>query len=236
MPLRHQPASLIDSFAAAAASQLAKTACKHGHPLTGSNLVIRTEGNRVRRRCAVCLRIKNTVGTQLGADTVAKLKAGLAAGLPISHLVCTRTSKSRVTTNWAGLRRLRMEDPAFDALVRRAITSHTPDHSSRRRPLKGAIAAQPSEIYTAIDKVLPRSLPDQIRQEAMSDMMLAVLEQQTTLAEACTNRRQYVAQAYRMFPIDNPKFGGAKLVSLDEIIFDGSRNTRGDLVSVGLWT
>jgi hypothetical protein len=38
-----------------------------------------------------------------------------------------------------------------------------------------------------------------------------------------------------MLPIKHRKFGSARLVSLDEVLFEDGSATRGDTVSRGLW-
>jgi hypothetical protein len=38
-----------------------------------------------------------------------------------------------------------------------------------------------------------------------------------------------------MFPTNFAKFGDARLVSLDEVLFEGGTMTRGDNVSQSLW-
>lgn len=45
----------------------------------------------------------------------------------------------------------------------------------------------------------------------------------------------YIAAHNRMFPPKFAKFGNAKLVSLDEVMFEDGSITRGDTVSRGLW-
>jgi hypothetical protein len=44
-----------------------------------------------------------------------------------------------------------------------------------------------------------------------------------------------VTAHYRMFPTNFAKFGDARLVSLDEVMYDDGTATRGDTVSRGLW-
>ena len=45
----------------------------------------------------------------------------------------------------------------------------------------------------------------------------------------------YVAELKRLYPTKYAKFGDARLVSLDEVMFDDGTATMGDTVSRGLW-
>ncbi|NEU97538.1 hypothetical protein [Bradyrhizobium uaiense] len=55
---------------------------------------------------------------------------------------------------------------------------------SRGPTLTGIIAAQPHEIFTAIDQIVPRGLDYDRRKEVVSEMILAVLEGELNLADA----------------------------------------------------
>jgi hypothetical protein len=47
--------------------------------------------------------------------------------------------------------------------------------------------------------------------------------------------KQFITDHNRIFPTNFAKFGDARLVSLDELMFEDGSATRGDTVSRGLW-
>src|ERR1700722_19722451 len=47
--------------------------------------------------------------------------------------------------------------------------------------------------------------------------------------------KQFITDHNRIFPTSFAKFGDARLVSLDELMFEDGSATRGDTVSRGLW-
>jgi hypothetical protein len=47
--------------------------------------------------------------------------------------------------------------------------------------------------------------------------------------------KPFITDHNRIFPTNFAKFGGARLVSLDELMFEDGSATRGDTVSRGLW-
>ena len=46
---------------------------------------------------------------------------------------------------------------------------------------------------------------------------------------------EYISIQNTVFPVMYRKFGNSRLVSLDEVMFEGGTTTRGDTVSHGLW-
>lgn len=97
--------------------------------------------------------------------------------------------------------------------------------------LTGIIAAPSHEIFTVIDRCVPRYLDFHKRKDVMQDMMLAVLEGRLALEDAPRRYREFLRLADHMFPT---KFAPR---SIDEPAFrsTGSRMPLIETLSEGLW-
>lgn len=58
----------------------------------------------------------------------------------------------------------------------------------------------PEQVLVAVDSVIPRSLPRQVRDEVRSEMLLAHVEGNLPINELGAMCRDYVAKVYGMFP------------------------------------
>lgn len=81
--------------------------------------------------------------------------------------------------------------------------------------------------------MLPANFPG--RDDVVSDIFEAMLDGSLPREDVKTRVQTYITAHNRMFPTNFAKFGDARLVSLDEVLFDDGRATRGDTVSRGLW-
>lgn len=75
----------------------------------------------------------------------------------------------------------------------------------RNRPLS------PEELVVAVDSVIPKFLPRQVRDEARSEMLLAHLEGDLAIGDFGERCREFVTKVYGLFP------DKGALVSLDAI-------------------
>lgn len=235
-----------------------QTHCKFGHPLSGSN--IRFEGPVRRfRRCLACQRRQEANPPLPTAETIEAVKAALVGGKTIS-LICNGVFDGKVGVaepilQFRNLKRYRTLNPDFDEFVREATTKNRTTNHLRRYPsvrrrrelvvprvslrgptLTGVIAGPSHEIFTVVDRAVPRNLDFETRKEVMSEMMLAILEGKLTLEEAPRRYREFLRITNRMFPTQYAKFGNSLLLSLDEAMFDNGGGRRGDNVTHNLWT
>ena len=87
---------------------------------------------------------------------------------------------------------------------------------------------------TRILGMVPAGLPADVRDDIAQSIMLALLEGSLQRDQVGARVRQFIAEHNRRFPTKFAKFGDSPLVSLDEVMFDGGRATRGDTVSRAL--
>jgi hypothetical protein len=232
-----------------------QTHCKFGHPLSGSN--VRTEGpGRRFRRCLACQKRQEASPPLPTAETIEAVTAALNGGKTITqicHGVLDGKAVAEPILQFRNLKRYRVLNQDYDRFIREASAKNkTLDHlrrypaASRRKliqpsslvrgpTLTGVIAGPSHEIFTVVDRAVPRNLDFETRKEVMSEMMLAILEGKLTLEEAPLRYREFLRITNRMFPTQYAKFGGSPLVSLDESLFDNGSGTRGDIVTRALW-
>jgi hypothetical protein len=81
--------------------------------------------------------------------------------------------------------------------------------------------------------MIPASNPhrDDIVARIFEDWLDGSLER----ADVSARVKNYITEHNRLFPTNFAKFGSARLVSLDEVLFEDGSTTRGDNVSRGLW-
>lgn len=232
--------------------------CKHGHDISAVGVRINTRGSAECRECLRTTRLKYrnaNLEQQRAAnrDRAARRRKALRengelrsgyvrrvierfSDADVAMIISAAQSTGRAINPIDGASRWSVKAfLQFSPDVRRRVEVAKQAFVRSPAGLTGQIAAQPHDVFTAIDRALPRSIPDQIRQEAMSEMMLAVLEGNITLIEACARSREFISASYKMFPTSFAKFGSARLLSLDETVFEDGSATRSDFVSQGLW-
>ncbi|MCC8937437.1 hypothetical protein H8A99_13380 [Bradyrhizobium sp. Arg68] len=100
--------------------------------------------------------------------------------------------------------------------------------------LTGIIAAQPHEVYTTIDQIVPRGLDYDRRKEIVSEMILAVLEGELNLADAKAAYPRFLTASYRQFSYK--AFGDIRSpVPLDAPAYLDGTMLRVETVSESLW-
>jgi hypothetical protein len=105
----------------------------------------------------------------------------------------------------------------------------------RWRPLeeRTRIIRDQNNDYRKILAMLPANFPD--KDDVISDIFEALSNGSLQRTDVGARVKHYVTAHYRMFPTNFAKFGDARLVSLDEVLFEGGTMTRGDNVSQSLW-
>jgi hypothetical protein len=83
--------------------------------------------------------------------------------------------------------------------------------------------------------MIPRHLPEDVRDEIVQSIFLAILEKRLRFDDVRTRIGEFVTAHNRMFPTQYAKFGDSPLVSLDEVLFDDGATTRGDTITRGFW-
>lgn len=233
------------------------THCKFGHPLSGENLYI-APGRR-ERKCMACTKLRYSTPRPPTDEQIQRATELLNGGNSL-NLVCTGKIAGQLVQaplfSYRKLKFYRAQNPEFDLLVKSATADSNsraqlrrwklnpvrsrriivPRTLTRQPTLTGIIAGRSHEIFTAVDRAVPRNLDFETRKEVMSEMMLAILEGKLTLEEAPFRYREFLRITNRMFPTQYAKFGNSLLLSLDEPIFDDGSGRRGDNVTHNLWT
>ncbi|PAY07204.1 hypothetical protein CK489_15510 [Bradyrhizobium sp. UFLA03-84] len=105
---------------------------------------------------------------------------------------------------------------------------------SRGPTLTGVIAAQPHEVYTTIDQIVPRRIDFDRRKDIVGAMILAVLEGELSLADAKAAYPRFLTASYREFSFKT--FGDIRTpLSLDAPAYLDGTTLRGETVSESLW-
>lgn len=124
----------------------------------------------------------------------------------------------------------RRRDPAFaarfDALPKPRRTGISRIASTEARNSR----LLQNELYSAAWAAVPAGLPQHVRDDVISEIVLAVLMEEIRLDQIKASAPKFMAQHYKMHPA---KFGP---ISLDAPAFrDGGRDTIGDTISEGMW-
>jgi hypothetical protein len=84
---------------------------------------------------------------------------------------------------------------------------------------------------------IPAMLPDNFpgKEDVIQSIFLALVEGRLDRSQVQQHLRRFMREYNRQHPAKFAKFGNARLVSLDELMFEDGSTTRGDTVSRGLW-
>jgi hypothetical protein len=212
------------------------THCKHGHPLSGANISYEPNG---RRKCLTCVNRRNLAPRPPTQQQIEEVTAALNAGKPL-RLICQGMEGAQpVRPRIVSYRKLglyRRLNPTFDRFVISSTADNVRKGQLRRwRPLeeRTRIIRDQNNDYRKILAMLPANFPD--KGDVIGDIFEALSNGSLQRADVGARVKHYITAHYRMFPTNFAKFGDARLVSLDEVMYDDGTATRGDTVSRGLW-
>jgi hypothetical protein len=215
------------------------THCRAGlHLMVGDNVFL--DGTHGRRRCLACRRVTSAFAPLMTVEAAEKIKNALEGGASLAQVTIGRPvgggkrNPGLIVASFKIVKRYRRENPDFDRFVIAAIAdSESVGQKVRYQRKRSAAKREEVNDYHAIRAMLPASFPDK------DDVVSAIFEDLLTGAlkrDDVRDRIQTYAAAHnRMFPTKYAKFGNAKLLSLDEVMYDDGTATRGDTVSRGLW-
>lgn len=204
--------------------------CKRGHSLAGAPVYMK-EGYPYRF-CKECRKMREHRGGILRPETEQKIKAALERGASISSITASGGSNYLVTH--ASFKAYRRLNPDIDALAQSIIsTAHVRSQKLRWVRVRNSEIRDSNNDYYKIRGMIPEGNPhrDDIVARMFEDMLSGLLKRE----EVPRRIRNYVAEFNRLYPAKYAKFGDARLVSLDEVMFDDGTSSRGDYVSRGLW-
>jgi hypothetical protein len=125
-------------------------------------------------------------------------------------------------------------DPEFAQFVKQTTAGNTRRGNQIRYSRIHTVAVRDSNNdYYKIRDMIPERNPHRgdIVARIFEDMLGGLLKREDVPARIPL----YVAEFNKLFPTAYAKFGNARLVSLDEVLFEDGATTRGDTVSRGLW-
>jgi hypothetical protein len=213
------------------------TRCKHGHSLADA-YVSWQQGGYIKRDCRTCVDIRHRRGGIVKPEVITQITSALRNGATTSQ-ICHgrpkgggRVDRSLKMVDAAAFYRYRRENPDFDRFVVEAINSRISYRDTLKPPGTFRYDWHPSDP-TAIAAMLPDSFAG--KDDVLQSIFLALIEGQLDRSQIQKHLRHFVSGYHRQHPTKFAKFGNSLLVSLDEVLFDDGRTTRGDNVSRGLW-
>jgi hypothetical protein len=202
-----------------------RTHCKLGHPLSGENVMITSEGWRRCRTCDVRSHDENRRMTEQQGRMVV---AALNEGKTIANI--TKAGTPDYILNHRALLLFRQKHPKFERFVLRRSSANAKVHhaeaSARLAQIHRApaIAERGVDIFMLIRAAVPTSLPAQIRDDVIGAMALEVVEGKLRPSDIRRRVSEYVTAQYRQFS----KFGP---VSLDARLSEDGNTTLLDRLS-----
>jgi hypothetical protein len=213
--------------------------CRAGlHPMTAENVFF--DGTHGRRRCLACRRASSNHAALISPEVAEQVRSALRAGASLTQVTAGRPAgggkrnPKLIIASFKKIRRHRREHPDFDQFVIEAIADSASVGLRLWRQRKQN-AAKREEIndYHSIRAMLPPNFPG--CDDVVSNIFEAMLDGSLRREDVKARIQSYVTAHNRMFPTNFAKFGNARLVSLDEVLFEDGSTTRGDNVSQGLW-
>jgi hypothetical protein len=207
-----------------------RTHCKHGHSLRDAYSFVRSsDGYRVTQ-CATCQKIK--IGAPINPEIKEKVEALIKKGQPFASFV-TGGKPGRLISHKT-LVRWRNEDKGFNRLIEIHAALRLQKKIERRvLTRKRGIVREQTNDYHRIRAMVGEYFPG--RDDVISNIFEALLNKTLQRADIPADIKRLKAEHNRLYPTKYRKFGDAKLISLDELVFEDGATTIGDQVSRGLW-
>jgi hypothetical protein len=206
------------------------THCMHGHSL--ADATISYQAGYIKRSCKTCWKIRQKHASPIDPTIAKKVEVLLRRGASISSF--TKGGSKGYLLEHKTFTRFRLENTEINGL----FLTNLKDANSRAQRLrhlrvKNERRRTEANDYHQIVGMVPESFPDRdsVVSRIFEDMLSGILKREDVRARV----KFYITEHYRMFPTNFAKFGSAKLVSLDEVMFDNGSMTRGDTISRGLW-
>jgi hypothetical protein len=219
------------------------THCRAGlHLMVGDNIQI--DGTHGRKRCRACRQMSAARPSVVDSSVIRAVEVALLAGASYGQ-ICQgkpvgggKRDGSLILISAKNFYHERQQNPAFDALVKQAI-SDSQKVGQRVRwarywmRARTAAKQQESDDYHKILSMLPAFLPG--RDDVAQDIFVALLDRSLTRSDVGARVKHYITEHNRRFPTKFAKFGNSPLVSLDEQMFEDGLTTLGDTITRGLW-
>jgi hypothetical protein len=215
-----------------------RTHCKNGHSLEGA--FVRQYRGWTIRACKICESIRRNRGGIVKPEVLTAVRAALDRGVTVNQIIHgnptgggAKNPTLRIV-DASALARYRRENPEFDQFVKRAVVrNNARGQKIRYSRARTATVRDNNNDYHAIRSLIPQCNPhrDDIVARIFEDLLSGTFKRDEVRARVGV----YVAELNRLYPTKYAKFGGARLLSLDEVLFEDGSTTRGDTVWRGLW-
>jgi hypothetical protein len=207
--------------------------------MVGKNVMVSTAHKRSNRFCRACF--QETMTRALNSEEIAAVKHAVLVEKRTIVSITTGAPMGGGPTNYRAkivsasrLAAHNKRDPEFGLL----ILSNSKLNRSRfvdicKARVIVANVRQQNNDYYSIRNLIPGGNPhrDDIVARIFEDLLSGHLKREDVRARI----KVYVAELNKLYPTKYAKFGEARLVSLDEVLFEDGSTTRGDTVSRGLW-
>jgi hypothetical protein len=208
------------------------------HPMIGDN--VRIDASRGRRACLACRKAAAANPPLMKPAMVEAVRRAFERGGTVNQIIHGRpvgggsVDRSLKIVDPAVFYRYRRENPEFDRFIADIIVNNNSrGQKLRYQRARNVVVREQNNDYYKIRAMLPANFPD--KDDVVSDIFEALLDGSLRREDVRARVSHYVAAYNRMFPTKFAKFGDSKLVSLDEVLFEGGVTTRGDTISRGLW-
>lgn len=178
-----------------------KTHCKRGHPYEGENLIINRAGYRECLACRRLARRRHKQSPHIRRETIERVLTALREGKTIHEV--TGLSGRRYVGGWIVDRpRLNLfiaAQPKLGAWILKTSRANgkAAFHAKRRKIVSSAIRINRGAGAHAEIMAATAGLPDFLREEVRSLMLLAAVEGRLRPAEARARVREFVAAHHK---------------------------------------
>lgn len=210
-----------------------KAHCANGHSFAEHGRVAIHKGYW-ERQCRACETMRYRQGGVMRPEVLEKVAARIRAGSSLSSFTKAGSGNTGYLVRFSTLARYRRENPEFNSLVVEATRfSNSKAQRLRWDRIRNNVVRSQNNDFYKIRAMLPANFPD--KDDVVSAIFEDLLAGALKLVDVRTRVQKYITAHNRMFPTKFAKFGDARLVSLDEVLFEDGSATRGDTVSRGLW-
>lgn len=229
----------MKAAAASSAKARAQTHCRNGHPYAaeGSFRMMRDYRGYMFRRCCACAKMKwnrQTGRKKLSKTKLEQVFAALREGQTLQSIYGRKGDKfvGGGITKPDILGRFRRQHPKVDRLITQLAAANREAAKPVRLVAPAVVQRSGAEVFAVI-AAATANLPDFLREDVRSSMIVAAWEGRLHPRDAAKRVREFVTAHNRQFSKFVP--GGGIMQSLDQQVYDDGPTRLVDTVTRGLW-
>jgi hypothetical protein len=175
--------------------------CSEGHAIIGDNIAI--SGRSIRcRTCALANHRSQRKNGRLAEGVIRKVLLGLEDGMTFNNLAGRKGDKyiGGAIVNLGRLNRFCDESPKLGKRIRTLAEKNKIRAISQPRPvtaIKLSIVRASNDIMGIISAAVPRHLPKDLRDDAIQNIWMAVLEGRLKCSEIASRAHEFVRAEYK---------------------------------------